>query len=810
MYPNFRMVVALIAIVLHAVPGTGQDAAQAFPADCYYLLSVPDVKAIERDIARGPGELWQETEVRAWWRSFCELKAPGLAVNPECFGEGRIETFFAGMDSLAVGMYLFHDRPHVAAVVGTSMDRSSFNRLISAVFFELINVPIPVPVFTQNHQGRTYCHLLSLLFWTFVDGKVVIGDDPGAMESIASNLPAQSGSIRELKAFKTLTSRAGPEYRALLFVNVERVLSSFKNVPAEISELEQVKTLAVASIPSAGGAYDFVYLEAPGARGGWLRLFARGGVSLDLLKLIPDDSVAVAALPLDLPWIWEKLGTAFRARLGPGDDFYDVFSCLGEEGVIFATCQGALPDVFLALRVRDRKRMEKAIAAFIDTHNARALPVSRYEFEHLRQEMAQVRAFLNREGGTPALTQDLLPALLTDPWGQPLYLTPEQKIASLGPDGIKSADDIDEAALASAPTSRVKRSAEQCHGRELCTLEFCRVPGTEDPGLREILAMAPTSYVFLGDHLILSQRMSIMRYLAQSEAKSDWTSRFFPGSCPEGGFVFMDLAKVLGLFSQAAFPFFEYRRRKEMPGEHALPALPPGEKLSRHFRQASVFYRADGESISITLSLPVSFSHLFAPVVLSRLCHAALAEWKGYGVDKEVEVMHKLGAIFQAQMEFRTQKSLDQDQDGQGEFALLPELSGEGRMRGGKPSRLYLAKGHSWDEAIMISRGYCYIVYLPGSRENLPPDVDAQEGRFICYAWPYLASERQQRVFAITQEGEIWVAPNKKAKYLGNARVPAPEAAFAKIGKEPSRLDAPMGGRTCDREPWARMYRPGY
>lgn len=125
--------------------------------------------------------------------------------------------------------------------------------------------------------------------------------------------------------------------------------------------------------------------------------------------------------------------------------------------------------------------------------------------------------------------------------------------------------------------------------------------------------------------------------------------------------------------------------------------------------------------------------------------------------------------IFPAEMRFQAARHCDQDGDGIGEFGLLDELAGlrpTGRVAAGTVTLVPgdLLTGHL---------GHEFFVYLPAAdggtveepeqkAEARPADAiaaKAQARRFVAYAWP-TSVEAGERVFAITQEGTVHVAPH--------------------------------------------------
>ena len=159
-----------------------------------------------------------------------------------------------------------------------------------------------------------------------------------------------------------------------------------------------------------------------------------------------------------------------------------------------------------------------------------------------------------------------------------------------------------------------------------------------------------------------------------------------------------------------------------------------------------------------------------------------------------------LRQVASAQTQFRAGRTVDQDEDGTGEFGWLSELAGVRPPRGHDRSPIggpFLPAdlGAVDEEGAMRVGAHWYAMYLPGPdgawrREPgvgpepahaLPPEPTAaehQERIWTCVAWP--VGLYRHGCFAIDQRGEVlvhfWAGPPARP-YCGRADGPPPLAA---------------------------------
>jgi hypothetical protein len=149
--------------------------------------------------------------------------------------------------------------------------------------------------------------------------------------------------------------------------------------------------------------------------------------------------------------------------------------------------------------------------------------------------------------------------------------------------------------------------------------------------------------------------------------------------------------------------------------------------------------------------------------------------------------------VVSAQAMLKMTGKADQDEDGNGEYGGLLEMSGRERGR-----LLRLVQIPLFPEFEFASGsgeatlgGYCFRVYLPDARGApvaepaagfSPPLVDAKlcERVWCCYAWPLTADAEGARAFFTNQEGNVLYA--ESTEYVGVGGGPPGDAAFASAG----------------------------
>lgn len=132
----------------------------------------------------------------------------------------------------------------------------------------------------------------------------------------------------------------------------------------------------------------------------------------------------------------------------------------------------------------------------------------------------------------------------------------------------------------------------------------------------------------------------------------------------------------------------------------------------------------------------------------------------------DAKAIDALGSVlFPAQFQFQGGVYLDQDGDGIGEYATLPELLGK-RAAPGRAQAEKMAEGFADDGT---RDGFRFTIFLPdgkgagtagdGGRKTDKAAADAQEKTFVIYGWPVDAAAGS-RAFAVDQTGVVYEAPS--------------------------------------------------
>ncbi len=217
----------------------------------------------------------------------------------------------------------------------------------------------------------------------------------------------------------------------------------------------------------------------------------------------------------------------------------------------------------------------------------------------------------------------------------------------------------------------------------------------------------------------------------------------------------------------------------------------------------------------IELMIVVAIIAIIAAIAIPGLLRAKLTA-------NEASTLGSLRTLAIAEEEFRQGAAVDQDGDGQGEYAYLQEMAGTVTPRGASatinPAFISQVFGYSATASGVADKsGYHYLVFLPtttgteaeqsGGSFNVAAqaNANAQELRFICYAWPVSYSSTGVRAFAITQKGEVFATRNDSKKYSSTTTSPTAAAALDSTGSDPSSLQSTLGGAaavTGDGQTW--------
>jgi prepilin-type N-terminal cleavage/methylation domain-containing protein len=204
----------------------------------------------------------------------------------------------------------------------------------------------------------------------------------------------------------------------------------------------------------------------------------------------------------------------------------------------------------------------------------------------------------------------------------------------------------------------------------------------------------------------------------------------------------------------------------------------------------------------IELIIVVAIIAILAAIAIPGLIRGRMAA-------NETSAITSLKTLLTAQEQFRQARAVDIDLDGQGEFGYIQELTGvvTCRIPGGisGPTLAPPVLGQQFGSSALIAggvaekSGYSFLIYLPSATTAvaesvpLPPgnpaDTNAQENRWIAYAWPNQQGTTGNRCFVVTRDGTIYQAANAATAYNG-LTLPAAAAALDTAGPDPANLDA--------------------
>ncbi len=217
----------------------------------------------------------------------------------------------------------------------------------------------------------------------------------------------------------------------------------------------------------------------------------------------------------------------------------------------------------------------------------------------------------------------------------------------------------------------------------------------------------------------------------------------------------------------------------------------------------------------IELMIVVAIIAIIAAIAIPGLLRAKISANEGSAIGS-------LRTLATSQEEFRQGAVVDQDSDGQGEFGFLQELSGTSNTRGGtapaSPAFVSRVFGTSAGTGAGLAdkSGYHFLVILPtlagteaetallAGNAATVANANAQELRYIVYAWPVQVNNSGNRAFAINQQGEVYATSNTVKKYSSTTS-PAANAALDTSGGGATTLNAPLGGIstvTGDGQTW--------
>jgi prepilin-type N-terminal cleavage/methylation domain-containing protein len=182
----------------------------------------------------------------------------------------------------------------------------------------------------------------------------------------------------------------------------------------------------------------------------------------------------------------------------------------------------------------------------------------------------------------------------------------------------------------------------------------------------------------------------------------------------------------------------------------------------------------------IELMIVVAIIAIIAAIAIPGLLRARISANEG-------SCSAGMRSLASAQTNFAKSNSVDQDNDGTGEYGVFNELTGATNRR--SPGGATLPRLTVTDLSVALQStagfyasksGYYLQIYLPGTAAaitdngvNLPltgynpavapaddPAVQQQENRWICYGWPATYRSSGVRAFVCDQGAEVYATSN--------------------------------------------------
>lgn len=326
------------------------------------------------------------------------------------------------------------------------------------------------------------------------------------------------------------------------------------------------------------------------------------------------------------------------------------------------------------------------------------------------------------------------------------------------------------------------------------------------------------------------------------------------------GFAFVDapyyVERGYGLASLVCAGLSNAVRSPEHPRRSAGQVLPTLPVLAQGVRPWTSLARVvDGDRVC-TLTCDRSFladmtvlagtplAHSYAGVIaLSTVSAVAIPNlMAARSSANENAAIATLRAVAAAQQQFQHSVAIDQDADGAGEYGTFGDLSGARPMRVavvGDPEGVHGGWGNDDEdvldppfltptfaqleddgtgEAVVRRQGYVFKIFLPtdlggthavgepmerGPRPPMHPG--GSEMFWCCYAWPEVPEKTGNRVFFMSQSGEVLVFENRESVYGGTVATGGTQPSFDAAIPDPGNLmDASLdtGGVGQDGNTW--------
>lgn len=200
----------------------------------------------------------------------------------------------------------------------------------------------------------------------------------------------------------------------------------------------------------------------------------------------------------------------------------------------------------------------------------------------------------------------------------------------------------------------------------------------------------------------------------------------------------------------------------------------------------------------IELMIVIAIIAIIAAIAIPGLLRARIAANEG-------SASAGLRSLASAETSFMKANSVDQDNDGTGEYGVFNELCAMANRRGsqyGPANKPRLPVGdmpvsfQTVSSGYASKSGYCFQVWLPGTAatitDSLPPTplgflstsgaddnaIQQQENRWICYSWPTTYRSSGVRAFVVNEGAEVFASANTNSAnagfYFGSATTNRP------------------------------------
>lgn len=199
--------------------------------------------------------------------------------------------------------------------------------------------------------------------------------------------------------------------------------------------------------------------------------------------------------------------------------------------------------------------------------------------------------------------------------------------------------------------------------------------------------------------------------------------------------------------------------------------------------------RANGFTL-LELMIVVAVIAIIASIAVPNLLSGRVAANEGAAIAT-------LRSIATAQFQFKSSQNIDRNNDQNGEFGGLAELTGVGVLRGSTtplvPALLSPSLGAVDAQGRVLRQGYLFAVFLPDATGAGAPDtaaglatVDARlaEDHWTVLAWPVQLGQTGRSTYFMNQLGDPRRAA--RASYSGTASVPPAGAGL--VGVAPNTI----------------------